>query len=646
MHLLISIAGFVLAVTLLGYVPGRLALGTVRAGLPRLDTVTLSLALGLVVSGSVYWILGCLGLQRFLVIWALAMAIALAKQLRGKGTWPRGSMKGAHALLAAGVLVGATVLRLLPLYDSNLTLTKQGAMRVCPLIDGSFHIAVVSELTHSVPPQNPLFAGRPLSYHVGSDLPAAMFASVPGLDMVDLTLRLVPTLFLAMTMLAVFCCARLWLASDYGAALVALLVVFGEDFSFVPGVLQRSASDWSTQYFGVPSTFSLFCVNPILPAVGLLFLGLYCLMKSAGERPLAWQLLTGVLIAALAACKIFTAVHLWASLALAGAIYFFAFRNGQMCRSALVAAICMAPVLTGIFVSNHNGGQVTVRFFEFRTLAVMAQQLGLTSHLAWLSPPLLFAAGITIYLVGSLGLRCIGAPLVIRELLRPRQDTSVRYAVAVFVVTGIVLGLTVTLVPRGVPDGYDNGVWFYVHSKYVAWLFAAEAVVVSLRGRARSRVQGALIVAVLVAASVPATIQHFAYFRSAYKPVLLSPDSVAVLRYLRKASHPGAVVVSPDELLGPVLAVAKCHVPVGSCSNYMVPIGDWRRRTADLSRFWSDWRNGRTRDDILRLNGVEYLVASRSQGQQPAGTQGLTPAFGNAEWIVYRVAGARGPDQD
>ncbi|MBV8821006.1 MAG: hypothetical protein JO022_21790, partial [Acidobacteriaceae bacterium] len=83
MHLLKSVTVFVLALTLLGYVPGRLAIGTVRSGLSRLDAVTLSLALGLVVSGIVYWILGCFGLQQFFVAWALAMAGGLAHRLRG-----------------------------------------------------------------------------------------------------------------------------------------------------------------------------------------------------------------------------------------------------------------------------------------------------------------------------------------------------------------------------------------------------------------------------------------------------------------------------------------------------------------------------------------------------------------------------------
>jgi len=47
---------------------------------------------------------------------------------------------------------------------------------VYPVSDVLFHIEIANELTHTVPPQAPLFAGHPLSYHYGMDLAVAMFA--------------------------------------------------------------------------------------------------------------------------------------------------------------------------------------------------------------------------------------------------------------------------------------------------------------------------------------------------------------------------------------------------------------------------------------------------------------------------------------
>jgi hypothetical protein len=116
------------------------------------------------------------------------------------------------------------------------------------------------------------------------DLVVAMFANAAGLNTRDLTLRFVPTLFLALSMLSVFCFSRGWLGSGYFGALVVFLVFFGKDFSFVPGLLQGEKGDWSVKYFSVPTVFSLFYTNPMLPALGLLFAGLFCLQSYLRER--------------------------------------------------------------------------------------------------------------------------------------------------------------------------------------------------------------------------------------------------------------------------------------------------------------------------------------------------------------------------
>src|SRR5205814_3816034 len=154
--------------------------------------------------------------------------------------------------LAGIVALGIIVLAFLPLYYTNLTLRPDGTMRVRPIPDVFLHIAIANELTHTIPPQAPVFSGRPLSYHYGMDVAVAMFANATRLNTRDLTLRFVPTLFLALSMLSVFCFSRNWLQSGYFGALVVFLVFFGEDFSFVPGLLLGDNVDWSLRYFSVP----------------------------------------------------------------------------------------------------------------------------------------------------------------------------------------------------------------------------------------------------------------------------------------------------------------------------------------------------------------------------------------------------------
>ena len=175
------------------------------------------------------------------------------------------------------------------LHQSDATAGWHHAGSAIP--DVFLHIAIANELTHTVPPQSPVFFGHPLTYHYGMDLVVAMFANATGLGTPDLTLRFVPTLFLALSMLNVFCFSRTWLGSGYFAVLVGFRVFFGEDFSFIPGLLQGVKGDWSMHFFSAPAFFSLFYTNPMLPGVGSFLPVFFVYNATCGNRG-AWLFLS------------------------------------------------------------------------------------------------------------------------------------------------------------------------------------------------------------------------------------------------------------------------------------------------------------------------------------------------------------------
>ena len=220
-------------------------------------------------------------------------------------------------------------------------------MRVYPVPDLLFHIAIANELTHTVPPQAPVFSGHPLSYHYGMDLAVAMFARATGLNIRDLTVRFVPTLFVGLSMLSVFCFSRNWLRSGYFAALVVFLVFFGADFSFIPGLLLGEKGDWSLRYFSAPAVVTLFFTNPILPGLGVLFAGLFCLDSYMRERSRAWLLLTALLFVALIEVKMLIAAQLMCSLALAAVVYLIIFSKADLFKIAGSTAIAAIPLVPG-----------------------------------------------------------------------------------------------------------------------------------------------------------------------------------------------------------------------------------------------------------------------------------------------------------
>jgi hypothetical protein len=250
-----SVPQFVLSAFFLIYLPGRLILGAARVHLKPLEDLSLALVLGMTVSSLLYYVCALLRIEVAFFVWPTVCALVYA--YRRKNTWRRlwkgrFTVGASHLFLVLVLVVCLIPLFALPMYYRNLALLPQERMSFLRKPnDAIFHLSISQELTHSIPPQAPFLAGRPLGYHNGMDLLVAMLARTAGLSVLDLTVRFVPTLLLVVTILAVFSFSRMWLASGSWAALCTFLVMLGEEFSFVPeycsvprGSGQRSSSGY------------------------------------------------------------------------------------------------------------------------------------------------------------------------------------------------------------------------------------------------------------------------------------------------------------------------------------------------------------------------------------------------------------------
>jgi len=652
---------FVIAVILLAYVPGKLLLIALKRTLRPLEDVTLACFLGLVVSSLIYWLITYAHQGRFFFLWPLATGAVFIWLYAAKTTtlWDRSTDSVAAesdrsgVLLAGVIALGIVVLAFLPFYYTNLTPKADGTMRAYPVPDVVLHIAIANELTHTIPPQAPHFSGHPLSYHYGMDVAVAMFANAARLNTRDLTLRFVPTLFLALSMLSVFCFSRGWLRSGYFGALVVFLVFFGEDFSFIPGLLLGENLDWSLRYFSVPpAVLPLFYTNPILPGLGLLFAGLFCLQRYLQERSSAWLFLTAFVFVALIEVKIFIAAQIMCSLGVAALLYLVVYRNSALFKLAAWTAALTTPLVLPVLLKNKSEANVVMKIEPGLYVSQAMEAIGLKAGLSgWLA----FATvALPIYLVGTLGLRVIGVPAILNAIFRPNPKSALRFILAVFVVLGLLIALLFSFTPAGWTFRYNpvSGT-FFVQSKYVAWLFAVEVLQSLCRwatGRgAYSSITATAIATIAIALSVPSTLQHFIYWRNfdhlfgngkPFGKQLQSYDGeiLAVTDFLTKDAHPGDVVLCGDEMLAPIISLTKCRVPSGYFAQAAVARNDYTHRESSVKVFWKDWQLGKVQPDLVREAGVRYIVIKKRSENLPA----TVPAFisnvlENSEFAVIKV---------
>ena len=659
---------FVIAVILLAYVPGKLLLIALKRALSPLEDVSLACFLGLIISGMAYWLTTYAHQARFFFLWPLGVAAVFLwlNSSKAKTLWPDPPKSGSPlpesapaardrsgVALAGVVALGIVVLALLPFYYTNLTLRTDDTMRAYPVPDVVLHIAIANELTHTIPPQAPHFSGHPLSYHYGMDVAVAMFANATRLNTYDLTLRFVPTLFLALSMLSVFCFSRNWLRSGYFGALVVLLVFFGEDLSFIPGLVQGENIDWSLRYFSVPpAVLPLFYTNPILPGLGVLFAGLFSLQRYLEERSGAWLFLTALLFVGLIEVKIFTAAQIMCSLGVAAVLYLVAYRNSALFKLAACTAALAIPLIWPVLLKNKSEANVVMKFEPGLYVSQAMEAIGMKDRFnGWLA---FVTVALPIYLVGSLGLRVIGVPAILKAIFRPDAKSALRFILALFVVIGLLIALMFSLTPAGWTFRYNpvSGT-FLVQSKYVAWLFAVEILQTLYRwavGRGvYSSIAAATITAVAIGLSVPATLQHFIYWRNPdhlfgkgkpFGKQLLSYDAeiLGVTDFLRKDGQPGDVVMCEDELLAPILALTRCRVPLGYFAYAAVPRRDVIRRESAVKQFWIDWRLGNVQHDFVREVGVRYVVVRKTSEGLPATIPDIfSKVFENSQFAVFKV---------
>lgn len=636
---------FLVVAALVLYLPGHALLRPLK--LRALDRFTLSLLVGTLASTLVYGVMARLGARGLFPIWPAATGLLLLAARVGRrraGRVRPGVVPGrVQILLVLLVVTGWVCLAAHPLYYRNLAL-EGDSMSLYGLHDLFFHLSLSHELAHFLPAQVPFIPGTPLRYHFGMDLLGAMMSDVGGLGVPDLGVRFLPSLLLPLTLLSVFGFARSRLGRPWAALLVALLVCFGEDLAFVPGLLTHDPGPWAVDFFGTPTATSIFQLNPTLPALAILFGALACIHRYLRGGRMAWLGLAVFLSGCLVECKAFTAAQLALALAVAGGLRFLARREKRL----LVVALAVGATVTIAFLASvgpsTGRAEVAVRAWPYVPQFLIRSGLLGTwigrGSFAFLQTGsvvgalVFFGIAVPLYLVGSFGTRALAFLPGVRSLARPGAGSSIDSLLGAFVVSGPALGLTVTITAAGYAarHAYNNSVWFMVQSEYVASVPAVVVLIALLR---RQRTVGRwLSVTAFLVLSLVGTAQLLRFTMS--DSLARLPDGwLRVARYVAQKLPPGSVALAPAPAADVLLALTACRVPALQIfPEYALSPTQLARRRAELDRFWTDWGAGRLDAAAVERYDAGYVVAPAPVGGPPAGVERL---FESGSLGVFRI---------
>ncbi|MHB1133473.1 MAG: hypothetical protein ACYC4L_13970 [Chloroflexota bacterium] len=663
---------FGLAIVLTWYCPGSALLHLLRlSGLPTLDRTALALLAGMAVSTSVYGLGQALSAGWLLGVLVDASVGLEARRLAGTGLRRPSRAQAGSALLVLALVCLPLLKMALPSLGFRIySPTADGGFSFPALVDVLFHLALAQELTHASAPQVPFLAGIPLHYHYAMDLQAAMFANLLSISVVDMTVRFLPALLTSLLALVSFCLGRQWLRSQRWGALVALLVLLGDDLSFVPalvGLWLAPWGGWSPSFFG-SNTSALntvvYMINPFLPALCLLLGGLLATLHYLERGQQRWLLPAGLLFGALSEYKVFTWAQVLAALGLAAGLLWVWRRDRRLLGLWLATCLLSLPWLWPMYGWLGDGAANTASLTwhawpRFASERQMGQFLGLLLGEAvtgWFSTAVKNAeatrlalwALVPVYMVGSLGTASIGLPALARNLYRPGEREPARVFLALFAVLGPLLTLTWTVTARGYdPEGqFNNAAWFLAGAEFVLWLPAVEA----LRGLTRrtNPFNRPVRVGLFVTLSLITTLLLQMGLQTHRSPAL-QPGASELIAFFQSACTKGEPVLSSQEVALPMVALTRCRVPI-AVSIYETSFArpeERQRRLAQRDTFWAEWRAGRLDEGTLREYGVAYLVVEGENARQPtpaaaaAGQSGgvinLRTVFANERYTVLAV---------
>ena len=146
----------------------------------------------------------------------------------------------------------------------------------------------------------------------------------------------------------------------------------------------------------------------------------------------------------------------------------------------------------------------------------------------------------------------------------------------------------------------------------------------------------------LLALSVPSTAEMF-LLMAEEPPAAVDPGTVAMLRFLRAETPPGAVCLAREKVAMLILSLTSCRSPALGIYPYsFVSRAEHDDLREARHRFWSAWERDGPRPRLSAPTTWWWSQRSPGASRPPGGESRWKPVFLNARFVVYRVRAGLG----
>ncbi|MFC2169167.1 hypothetical protein ACFLRM_01190 [Acidobacteriota bacterium] len=614
---------FLLGLLIFVFIPGQSLVWFSKIYVSRLENLTLSMALGMLAATLINKFSRMANAELVFTIWIILSACYFVFRLIKN---PPGKRDFSFRITWVGILFLLIVLAffstlVMDNYRNGLQNQNGSFAFNMHYYDGFRQNAVVRELSHTVPPQMPWAAGIPLSYHYGMDMFISLFYKYFDIGVFDLNHRLAVTFFSILLLFTLFIFIKEFTSSKEVALFGTFLILFGSGgFSYAATYL-LGAPGWGNTFHSF-YFFNLICTNSLLPGLGVLFAGFFCLVKYIKTHRFSWLIFCGLFLAGILEYKMFFFGPVLGALFFSGIVFYVLRKDSALLKAGFVTTVIGGFLLISAYLNNQGGPQYEfqLRFVDWIVFVLSDLKLpflfqpwiGLLRESEYVFSNFLLVLPIFIgYFLGSFGLSLISLPSVIKDFFSFRKVGQARFFLIIFFAGCVffMFGVHVTLDRQ--PRDYTN-VYVFALSIIALSLFWAECVIKFLAKRKKTLKIATLFLIVIL--SVPNTAR-FMWIKVKYpQSKIFDKSFIQASDWINENTEPESVFLSHLHIFHSCYFADRRTVLEYSPHSYLtwhLTTSQIKKRRNDIERFFQDPRlNG----DVLREYNVSYVWAWNNIG--------------------------------
>lgn len=634
--LLISFLKFILFVLFFLYLPAKIIFGKLKIKADDLFLdIGLSITFGVTLITFFTLILRLTKLN-FLFLWVIPVVSLIYAVSNLK--LPIAKISKQHILIFLVIFLGVAA--------QNLVLFRGGLKTSSGYIFPSAHdtmwnIAMVSELYHHNPAQNPAMAVAPLkNNHYFYPLFLASARFVTGIDIYDLYFRFMPVLVSLLFGLGIYAVGKIFAKDIFFRALTIFLGYFSGSFAFLLPLFMGAGFDWKGNTFFADQPFDQI-INPYsVLGFTLMLFGIYCLSK---KYYLAGAILFGILYG----FKSFGGVLIIISLFV---YFFFSLVINRKVLSlpfTLVTATLFSIVF--LFVTDPTKASLIWAPGWLLTQLITDKDKIYLPHLAdiqnyyqsignYLGLWKIKFFELAIYLVGNLGTRIIGLAylLYIFFIRRPMRGKYIIQFIGIIVFISLTIPLLFNL-----SNSTFNIIQFTPYSLVLLAIVSAFVLEKIYRyfETKHKKTWGILLIVVFVVLSIPVNVKNV-FSKLATPEAAVTNEEMDALKFVREQTNNTDVLLinpkkfSQDPIYIPAISERRVYL---SSPGYAIQTGF----NPDLILTQIDDFFKTPKSEFLENNNINYVyllkAATTTDELSVLQKTGLTAVFENGQVIILKA---------